>query len=319
MIAISVALAAAAATATPLRLPAEPPVLMDYLAADGARVWIPAGNTGKVFLLSGGQFRAVDGFATKKGRGDRLMGPSAVTVGEGAVYVGNRGDSRIWAIDPRAMEKKGSAEMPSPPDGVFYVATTKEVWVTTPRARSIQILDVKDPLTPKLVGTITTEGEPEGYAVDVGKGIVYTNLEDADRTLAIDAKSRKVVSTWDSGCGKDGPRGLAIDAGRGVLFVACATAGVMTVDAKTGARKGRLEAGEGVDNIDYLPSKRLLYASAGRSEKVTVAHLQDDGSLKILIAAQVGKGSRVVVATEDGTAYAADSGGGELWVLKPGE
>jgi DNA-binding beta-propeller fold protein YncE len=316
---IAIALAAAAATATPLRLPAEPPVLMDYLAADGARVWIPAGNTGKVFLLTGGQFRSIDGFATKKGRGDRLMGPGAATVGEGAVYVGNRGDSRIWAIDPRSMEKKGSAEMPSTPDGVFYVASTKEVWVTTPRERSLQILDVKDPLAPKLVGTMTTPGVPEGYAVDVRKGIVYTNLEDADRTLAIDARSRTVVSTWDSGCGKDGPRGIAIDSGRDVLFIACSSAGVMAVDAKTGARKGRLEAGDGVDNIDYLPSKRLLYASAGRSEKVTVAYLQDDGSVKPLVTARVGKGSRTVVATEDGTAYAADSGGGELWVLKPVE
>src|SRR6266478_6284849 len=103
---IAIALAAAAATATPLRLPAEPPVLMDYLAADGARVWIPAG------------------------------------------------------------------------------------------------------------------------------------------TLAIDVKSRKVISTWDSGCGKDGPRGLALDAGRGVLFIACSSAGVMAVDAKTGARRARLETGD---------------------------------------------------------------------------
>ena len=204
---IAIALAAAAATATPLRLPAEPPVLMDYLAADGARVWIPAGNTGKVFLFTGGQFRAVGGFATKKGSSDRLMGPSAVTVGEGTVYVGNRGDSRIWAIDPRSMETKGSAEVPSPPDGVFYVATTREVWVTTPRQRSIQILDVRDPLAPKLVGTIATAGEPEGYAVDIRKGIVYTNLEDTDRTLAIDARSRKVVSSWTPGAARMGPAG----------------------------------------------------------------------------------------------------------------
>src|SRR5438132_226932 len=161
---IALALAAAAAAATPLKLPAEPPVVMDYLAAEGARVWIPAGNTGKVFLLAAGKFRAVDGFATKKGRGDRLMGPRAVTVGVGAVYIGNRGDSRVWAIDPPSMEKKGSAEMPSTPDGVFYVAITKEVWVTTPRERSLQILDVKDPLAPKLVGTIATAGQPEGYA-----------------------------------------------------------------------------------------------------------------------------------------------------------
>ncbi len=307
---------AAAAAATPLRFPAEAPVIMDYLAADGARVWAPGGNTGKVFLLEGGKFRSVDGFVTKEGRNQMQVGPSAVTVGQGAVYVGNRGDSKIWAVDAKSLEKKGSVAMPSTPDGVFYVAPTHEVWVTTPRDNSIQILDVKEPLAPKLVGRIAAAG-PEGYAVDAAKGLVYTNLEDQDATVAIDAKSRKIVATWEHTCGKDGPRGLAIDEKRGILLVGCATQGLLALDVKTGARKGRIDTGDGVDNIDYLPSKRLVYASAGRSEKLTVAHLEDDGSLKTVSTTTVGKGCRVVVTTEDGTAYAADSAGGQLWVVKP--
>lgn len=313
---LAIVLAAAAAAATPLRFPAAAPVVMDYLAADGARVWAPGGNTGKVFVLDGGKFRSIDGFATREGRNNRLMGPSSVTVGQGAVYVGNRGDSKIWAIDPKTLEKKGSVAMPSMPDGVFYVAATHEVWVTTPRDNTIQILDVKDAAAPKLVGKIAADG-PEGYAVDEAKGIVYTNLEDKDATVAIDAKSRKILSTWEHTCGKDGPRGLAVDAERGILFVGCATQGLLALDAKTGARKGRIETGDGVDNIDYLPSRRLVYASAGRSEKLTIAHLEDDGSLKTVSTTQVGKGCRVVVTTGDGTAYAADSEGGQLWVVKP--
>jgi len=316
VIAIALA-AAAAATSTPLKLPADAPVIMDYLAVDGDRVWIPAGNTGKVFVLTAGRFQTIDGFATKKGRNDRLMGPSAVTIGEGAAYVGNRGDSRIWAIDSRTLAKKGSAEMPSTPDGVFYVATTKEVWVTTPRDNSLQILAVKNAGEPQLVGKIELPGQPEGYAVDAKRGIVYTNLEDKDRTLAIDAKSRKIISNWDAGCGKEGPRGLAIDEQRGALFVACAVAGVNAIDAKTGARKGHIDVGEGVDNIDYVAAKRLLYASAGKSEKLTIATFNDDGSLAPLKTEPVGKGCRVVVATQDGTAYAADSLEGQLWVAHP--
>ena len=307
---------AAAAAATPLKFPADAPVVMDYLVADGARVWAPGGNTGKVFLLEGGKFKSVDGFATKEGRNNRLMGPSAATMGKGAVFIGNRGDSKIWAIDSKTMEKKGSIEMPSTPDGVFYVGTTNEVWVTTPRDNSIQVVDFKDVSAPKIVGKIAADG-PEGYAVDEKRGIVYTNLEDKDATIAIDAKTRKVVSTWEHTCGKDGPRGLAVDADRGVLFVACASQGLLALDAKTGAKKFKLDVGEGVDNIDYLPARRLVYATAGRSEKLTVAHLEDDGSLKVVASTPVGKGCRVVVATQEGTAYAADSTGGQLWVFKP--
>src|SRR5207253_9697240 len=104
----------------------------------------------KDFVLEKGAFKAVDGFATKKGRNDRLMGPSSVTVGESAVYVGNRGDSRIWAIDPKTLEKKGSVEMPSMPDGTFWVAPTKEVWVTTPRDNAIEIIDAAMKITGKI-------------------------------------------------------------------------------------------------------------------------------------------------------------------------
>jgi len=312
-----IALLAAAALATEkLPLPAPAPVIMDYLAAEGAQVWVPAGNTGKVFVLDGPgkPFRTIDGFATQKGRNDRLMGPSSVTIGDGVAYVGNRGDSTICAFDRGSLEKKSCAKVPSMPDGTFWVAPTREVWVTTPRDKSLHVLDAGGPL--KVVAKIELPGEPEGYAVDAIKGIVYTNLEDKDRTLAIDAKSRKVVATFEPKCGEAGPRGIALDTKRGLLLVAC-TDGVQVLDAKTGARKGRIDTGKGVDNIDYLPAKKRLYVSTGQAEKLTIAEAGDDGSLREIASGPVGKGSRVVVVAEDGTAYAADSQGGALWVVKP--
>ena len=131
----------------------------------------------------------------------------------------------------------------------------------------------------------------------------------------IDAPSRRVVATFEPGCGSAGPRGLAVDARRGLLLVAC-TDGVVALDEHTGARKGHLETGGGVDNIDYVAGRKLVYAAAGRAERLTIAELGDDGSLKQVAQEKVGKGCRVVVATPDGTAYVADGGGGQLWVVK---
>src|SRR5690348_8139926 len=302
--------------ASTLALPgAQPPVFLDYLATEGETVWVPGANTGKVFVLHEGKFRTVDGFPTRKGRNDRLLGPTSVAIGKGFAYIGNRGDSKICAVDARSLEKKGCAEMPGMPDGTFYVAPTAQVWVTTPREKSLQILDVKDGAAPKLVAKIELDGEPEGYAVDPGRGLVFTNLEDKDRTLAIDARARKIVATFEPGCGQAGPRGLAVDAKRGLLFVAC-TDGVVALDEHTGARKGRVDTGAGVDNIDYVAGKKLLYAAAGRAEQLTVAEVGDDGSFKNVAQEKVGKGCRVVVATSDGTAYVADGGAGQLWVVK---
>jgi DNA-binding beta-propeller fold protein YncE len=309
-------LCAAALHAQNLALPAAAPVTMDYLAAAGSQVWIPAGNTGKVFVLDGAgkPFRTIDGFATKKGRNDRVMGPSSVTLSAATAFIGNRGDSSICAFERQSLAKKSCATLAGVPDGTFWVAPTQEVWVTTPRDKSLQILKARGDL--QLGGQMQLEGEPEGYAVDPGRGLVYTNLEDKDLTLVIDARARKVVSTFHPGCGAAGPRGLAIDTERALLFVACTDA-VVALDAKTGERRGRIETGKGVDNIDYLQAKKRLYVSAGQAAKLIIAEVADDGSLREIASAEVGSGSRVVVATEDGTAYAADSQSGALWVVKP--
>jgi hypothetical protein len=97
--------------------------------------------------------------------------------------------------------------------------------------------------------------------------------------------------------------------------VAC-TDGVVALDEHSGARKGRLDTGAGVDNIDYLAERKLVYAAAGRAERLTVAELGDDGSFRQVAQEKVGKGCRVVVATPDGTAFVADGGNGQLWVVK---
>ena len=296
---------------------------MDYLAYDAQndRVWVPAGNTGKVDVIDvkTGKLTAIDGFdtaTTKGGDGkDRVVGPSSATVGDGIVYVGNRANASVCAIDAKTLEKKGCVVLPSMPDGIAFVSTTGEVWVTTPRDNSITILDVKQKAAPKLSGRLAIEG-PEGYAVDAARGLFYTNLEDLDRTLVIDVKARKIIATWNPSCGKAGPRGLALDPVRRHLFVACAAGTVKTLDAaKDGAVLGEVQTGEGLDNIDYLPSKHLVYAAA-KAGSLVVASDDASGALTKVSGAATAEGTRVVVVDSVGDAYVADSRGGRVIVIK---
>lgn len=57
----------------------------------------------------------------------------------GTVYIGNRGDSTVCALDERTFVKGACGKLDSMPDGILYVAKTREVWVTTPRDKSIRI------------------------------------------------------------------------------------------------------------------------------------------------------------------------------------
>jgi DNA-binding beta-propeller fold protein YncE len=197
--------AASAPSVQAIALPGAPAggVVLDYIAYDRAhhRVWVPAGNTGKVDVVdvSSGQVAQIDGFVTaemeRKGK-KRTVGPSSATVGDGIVFVGNRGDSSVCAVEADSLRKGACVTLESMPDGLAYVASTKEVWVTTPRDKSIIVLDVANPGALAVKAKINFEGEPEGFAVDDARGLFYTNLEDKDRTLAIDLKTRQITKTW---------------------------------------------------------------------------------------------------------------------------
>jgi len=245
------------------------------------------------------------------------VGPSSVTIGEGFAYVGNRANSEICAVDLAQLTKGACLALPSSPDGLQYVAATKELWATTPKDKSITVLDASTPakLAPKT--KIALDGAPEGYAVDQAKGLFYTNLEDANKTLVIDARSHKVTATWEPRCGADGPRGLAVDAAKGFLFVAC-TDQVKVLDiAHGGAQLSTLAAGEGIDNIDYVEARAQVFIAAGKLGVLTVAKVDDKGVLGVVGTTPTSPGTRVVVAAANGAAYVADGKLGRVLAVAP--
>ncbi len=304
-------------TVRTIPLPGGPgPIGMDYIAFDPATksVWIPSGNTGNVAVVdaASGSVRPIGGFTTAEmgtGERKRRVGPSSVTIGEGSVYVGNRGDSSVCAFDPKTLAKGACHRLDSMPDGIAYVAATKEVWVTTPRDRSVRVLDAAS-LDEK--AKLTFDGNPEGFAVDGKRGRFYTNLEDKDRTLAIDLGSRKTIATWSPSCGEDGPHGLRVDAQAGRLFVACSTrAEVMDVD-HDGKVLSSIDTGDGVDDIDYSPATHLLYVGAARAGRLTIARCDADGKLSLVAAVKTPVGARNPAATDAGSVYLAHSAFGGL-------
>jgi len=203
------------------------------------------------------------------------------------------------------------------PDAVVYVASTKEVWVTTPRTKAIVILDAAAPGALSLKTKLTFDGEPEGYAVDDKRGIFYTNLEDKDRTLAIDLTTHAIRSTWLPACGEDGPKGLALDHELAFLFVAC-TDRVSVLDAgHDGKLLSQVRTGDGVDNLDYRETTRAIYAGAGRAGTLTIATVDASGHFGRPQVLATAKGARNAVVADDGAAYLTSSALGAVIVVRP--
>lgn len=308
----------------PIALPgASGAVALDYFAYDPAtgKLWVPASNLGSVVAIDekDGCVSQLSGFNTGEieRRGRKItLGPTAASVGDGVVYIGNRGDATLCVIDAKKMER-GECVPASPdhsimPDGVVYVAATKELWISTrpapganpDGAKSLHVFDASDPRHLKWKTKILLEGLGEGYAVDNGRGIFYTNIEGPGATVAIDVRTKKIVSKWNPGSTEVG--GVALDAGRGFLFVACGDHVANLDVAHDGKILDSIQTGAGLDNIDYSAEKKILYAAAGEAAILTIAEVSDDGKFHLKAAVPTVKGARTVVAGKNEIAYVID-------------
>lgn len=312
---------AAGVRSVPLPGPDGHPGLIDYLGFDPATglVWVPAGDRGAVFVIdsASGSVRRIDGFPVgsldRRGR-RRTVGPSAAAVGDGVVYIGNPADSTVCAIDARRLTRGPCGQLQTGLDAVVWVAPTREVWVTTPDLHAIQILDGAT-LAPRQ--QVPLPGMPEGWAVDGRRGAFYTNLLEDDRTVAIDLKTHEVRSAWRLGCGRDGPRGLALDEAGGWLFVACPGRLDVRDVANDGVLRSSLETGEGVDNPEYDPLRHRVFAAAAGAARLTIARVDDRGVLSLERTVATRPGARNPVIDGTGAAWIAHDRGSALLVVSP--
>jgi len=311
---------------TPIALPgARGAVSLDYFTYDRStgKLWVPASNTGNVDVIDdkSDAVSQVTGFKTGEVelRGRKvLLGPTAVSVGDGVVYVSNRGDSSLCVIDAQSLMREECVQVSPPsagpaaaPDAVVYVAATKELWITTgappigiPSAdKAIQVFDVSEPRHLKLKTKIPLDGSAEGYAVDNQRGLFYTNIEEAGKTVAIDVRSHKVVAEWKV---HDDLQGLTLDSARGFLFVACGDHVVSVDVAHDGRVIDSLVTGPGLDNIDFSTEQKLLYAAASVTATLSIIEVTDDGKFRLKALVPTVKGARGVISAKSETAYLID-------------
>lgn len=306
-------------------------VALDYFAydRDTGKVWVPASNTGSVDMIDEktDSVSQITGFRTGEieRRGRKIMvGPTAASIGDGVVYIGNRGDRTLCAIDAKTLARGDCVSVSTDgvtPDGVVYVAATKELWVTTrpapvssaDAAKSLQVFDASDPHHLKWKTKISLDGLAEGYAVDNGRGLFYTNVEGTGTTVVIDVRTRKIVAKWN--VGSTDLQGLALDTARKFLFVACADH-VANIDAAhDGKILDSIQTGAGLDNIDYSAEKKLVYAAASQVATLTIAEVGDDGKFHLKATIPTVKGARGVVAASGDTAYLIDPVEGRMLKL----
>jgi hypothetical protein len=241
---------------------------------------------------------------------------TSADVGAGLIFTADRAQPRLFALDAVSHAVVATAPLAGPPDYVRFVAPRRAVWVWEAHAGRNEIFTLSETSPPTLAarGAIEIPGGPESLVVDARRGRAYSNLWRAE-TLAIDLSSHAIVERWSAGC--DGPRGLALDADGGFLFVGCREGAAVALDVAHGGRvASRLATGAGVDIVAWDAARRHLYVPGSRSATLEFVAVSPAGELSLLGSAATVARSHCVATDGRGKVYVCDPEGGRLLVFR---
>jgi DNA-binding beta-propeller fold protein YncE len=251
------------------------------------RILVPTGRTGRLLLLDPATkaLTAIEGFSSTRvfhgGHGDGTT--SAIEIGSrpGFVAATDRGSRTLKIVDAQAKRIVASVPLDGAPDYVRWVSASKEVWVTEPAQKQIEVFRVSEtgPVGLSRVATVPVPGGPESLVADGGRGRVYTQTW-KNQSYAIDVQSRRIVATWTNGCQK--ARGMALDQKRGFLLVGCGEGKATVLDVATGRLLSEASTGANVDSVAYGAARGHLYVPSAGAADLSIFAVSDAGQLTLL-------------------------------------
>jgi len=256
------------------------------------RVLVPAGRTGTLALIdpASGAVTTIGGFtgasSYRGGHGQGTTSAAELTGWAGFVVATDRGATALRVVDARAGKLTQTVKLSAPPDYVRVVAAAREVWVSEPARKQLEVLRIEGKDSPRLLsaGTISVPDGPESLVIDGTRGKAYSHTW-KDRSFAIDLTTRKLVASWSNGCRAS--RGIALDEARGLLFTGCGEGKVTVADLTTSKVVATAETGPDVDSIGYVAEKEAghgghLYVPAGGSAELWIFAVARGGALTLL-------------------------------------
>ena len=238
----------------------------DYLLSDDAvhRLYVTHGPRVEVLDTTSGKLvGAITGLKSTHGVTLTSDGKTG-NVSDGA---GNA----IVVFDHSSLAVTATVPAGTNPDGITFEPVTGTVWAFNGRSKNVSVMDAA---SNHIVATIPLPGKPEFPQVD-GKGNIFVNVEDKNVIVKLDAKTKKVVTSWElTGC--EAPSGMAIDHIEHRLFSVCDGNKMAISDFVTGKVIGLASIGDSPDAAGYDAKNYLAFSSNGQ------------GTLSIIDASKAG-------------------------------
>ena len=221
------------------------------------------------------------------------------------IYVADRPNHRIVALDVTTGDTLATGSVPGTPDYVRFSPATGEVWVSIPATNRIEILDAA---TLAAIGSVTLPAPPEGLTFDGDRA--YSNAN--GRVTAIDVAHRLVVGEWRTGCGYS--HGFPqVDDPFQLAFGGCFANGGVGVVTMHGELRAGFEAGGGEAILAYEPKLHHLYVRGDGSSELYMFAACRDGELGQLAKVTLSPDGHGASADDRGHVWVADADTGGVY------
>jgi YVTN family beta-propeller protein len=213
----------------------------------------------------------------------------ALATSLGKAFTSNGKADTVSVVDLKSLAHLAELKTGKKPDAIVFDPGTGTVIVANGESDSLTIIDAA---ASKVVATIPVGGAPEYITTDL-KGTAWVNLEDKDSFVTIDLKTYKVKNTTPlEGC--KAPSAMAIDRGKGRLFIGCANNLMVIVDSASRKIVARLPIGEHVDAATFDPDAGLAFASTGDGN-ITIVKENAAGQYEVAEVVKTMRGAKTMV------------------------
>jgi len=238
----------------------------DYLLSDDAahRLYVTHGP--RVEVIDSTTGKPVGAITGLKGTHGIALNPNG-KIG----YISDGAANSIIVFDRATLAITQKVTAGTNPDGITFEPVTSSVWAFNGRSHNVSVLDTS---SNTITATITLPGKPEFPQAD-GKGKVFVNIEDKNIIVELDAKEKKIVTSWPlTGC--ESPSGLAIDREKHRLFSVCDEKKMAISDYATGKVIALAAIGDGPDAAGFDPKTSHALSSNGEGSVTIIDTLKPD-------------------------------------------
>jgi DNA-binding beta-propeller fold protein YncE len=259
----------------------------DYLTVDPQAHLLYVPRTTHTMVIDAESGKTVADIPGQKNAHGVAIAPAA---GRGFISDGG-GDGAVVIFDLKTHAVLGSLAALPDADGIIFDSFSGQVLVVSGRGKALMSFkpDI-DPKNGKIDAPIALRGEPEFLAADPA-GRAYINLMDTHEVAVVDLKTRKVVANWPVAPGGL-PVGMAIDTGKGRLFIGCrGPRKLIVMNTRDGAVTSDMPIGESVDAVKLIDGQ--AFASTAGSE-LFVAGETAPGKFALVQTVKTAEGARTM-------------------------